>query len=130
MQAKIWGLLLCAFSFNVLAQSQVELNQSACNELKQADNQLNLVYQQVLKAHQNDKVFINHFKDAQRKWVAFRDASASSMYIPEYSQNYGSAMSMCQCYFLEKLTSERIKQLNVWIDGVQEGDVCAGSTMQ
>lgn len=130
MKTKGWGFLLCALSFNLLAQSQMELNQTACNELKQTDNQLNLVYQQVLKAHQNDKIFISHFKDAQRKWVVFRDASASSMYLPEYSQNYGSAMSMCQCYYLEKLTSERIKQLKVWIDGVQEGDVCVGSITQ
>ncbi len=122
------GLILCALSFNAVAQTQMELNQDACNQLKQADKKLNQVYQQILADHQDDKIFINHFKEAQRKWVAFRDAYADSMYIPEYAQNYGSVMPMCQCYFLENNTNERIKQLKLWIDGVEEGDSCVGST--
>ena len=128
MNKKGWGFILCAFSFNAFAQTQMELNQTACSELKQTDQQLNRVYQQVLAAHQDDKLFINHFKDAQRKWVAFRDAYTDSMYIPEYYKNYGSVMPMCQCYFLENITKDRIKQLKVWVDGIEEGDACVGST--
>ncbi|RUR12485.1 lysozyme inhibitor LprI family protein [Legionella sp. km772] len=128
MKRKGLGLVLCGLSLNALAQTQTELNQSACKELKQADKELNQIYQQVLAYHQEDKTFINHFKDAQRKWVAFRDAYTDSMYIPEYYQNYGSVMPMCQCYFLEQVTKERLKQLRAWVDGVEEGDACVGST--
>lgn len=128
MNHKNCYLLLALLSFNAGAQTQADLNQTACNAFKQADTQLNQVYQQVLTKHQNDKMFINHFKDAQRKWVAFRDAYADSMYIPEYYQNYGSIVPMCQCSLFENLTKERIKQLKMWIDGVEEGDACVGST--
>jgi hypothetical protein len=34
---------------------------------------------------------------------------------------------MCVLFYLEKLTLERIKTLKVWIDGIEEGDVCTGS---
>ena len=34
---------------------------------------------------------------------------------------------MCQSGEYEQLTRDRIRQLKVWIDGVEEGDVCAGS---
>lgn len=122
------GISLALLCFNVKAQTQFELNQSACNRLKQTDTQLNKVYQNVLTVHAGDKLFIRYFKEAQRKWIAFRDAYADSMYIPEYYKNYGSIRPMCQCDFIGHLTNERIKQLKVWIDGVAEGDSCMGST--
>jgi hypothetical protein len=40
---------------------------------------------------------------------------------------YGSVESMCWSNYLTQLTSERIKTLNQWIDGTEEGDVCAGT---
>lgn len=121
----VWLLTL---GCNGIAQTQLELNQSACAELKKADFHLNKVYQQVLSAHKKDHLFITHFKEAQRKWIAFRDAYEASMYIPEYYNSYGSVLPMCQCYFMEQLTKERIKQLSVWVNGIQEGDSCVGST--
>ena len=123
-----WGVLLCIMSFTVAAQTQMELNQSACGEFKEADYKLNQVYQKIITAHSTDKIFINHFKEAQRKWVAFRDAYVDSMYIPEYYTTYGSIRPMCQCYFIEKITKERIKQLQLWTNGVEEGDACIGSS--
>lgn len=123
------GLILCVLSFNSLAQTQLELNQSACDELKQADKKLNQIYQQILSSHNDDKIFINRFKEAQRKWIAFRDAYADSMYIPEYYSTYGSIRPMCQCYLIEKSTRERIKQLQLWTHGVEEGDACLGSAV-
>ena len=122
-------LLLLALSSmsQVLAQTQLELNQDACTTLKKADRLLNQTYQKVLTAHKQDKAFINHFKNAQRKWIDFRDAYVDSMYIPEYSDSYGSIMPMCKCLFIEQVTNERIKQLQVWVNGAQEGDACNGS---
>jgi hypothetical protein len=34
---------------------------------------------------------------------------------------------MCSSLFAEAMTRERIERLRQWIDGVKEGDVCAGS---
>jgi uncharacterized protein YecT (DUF1311 family) len=123
------GGVLCFLGFNVSAQTQLELNQSSCSEFKKADARLNQIYQNVLSAHRNDKIFISRFKEAQRKWIAYRDAYEASMFIPEYYNRYGSVLPMCQCDFMVHLTDERIKQLKVWADGVEEGDSCGGSTL-
>jgi hypothetical protein len=34
---------------------------------------------------------------------------------------------MCRCSVLERTTTERTKELqHLWIDGLEEGDVCTG----
>jgi hypothetical protein len=40
---------------------------------------------------------------------------------------YGSVYPMCVSFFLKELTEERIEKLNVWINGIEEGNVCSGS---
>jgi len=40
---------------------------------------------------------------------------------------YGSVLPMCEAMYLAELTQDRIKALNVWIEGVEEGNVCAGT---
>ncbi|CEG57064.1 lysozyme inhibitor LprI family protein [Legionella fallonii] len=109
------------------AETQYELNKAACDQLQKSDNSLNKVYQQVIARYKDDQTFISQFTTAQKKWIAFRDAYVASMYIPQYKESYGSVLPMCQCYMLEHITLDRIKQLQVWLDGVAEGDVCVGS---
>jgi len=40
---------------------------------------------------------------------------------------YGSIQPMCEAMYLAELTQDRIKALKVWIEGVEEGDMCAGT---
>lgn len=106
-------------------QSQAGLNQCANNGAKSADAELNRVYAKVLAANATDKAFLEKFKAAQRAWVVFRDAQIAARYpSPE---DYGSVLPMCQSGEYEQLTRDRIKQLNAWVAGTEEGDVCAGS---
>ncbi|WP_298627197.1 lysozyme inhibitor LprI family protein [uncultured Legionella sp.] len=114
----------------VKAETQLQMNTAACNEMKNADTRLNQVYKKVLEKYADDKMFINKFVIAQQKWIAFRDAYVDSMYIPENKDSYGSVFSMCQCTFLENIINDRIKQLQVWLNGIEEGDVCSGSVSQ
>lgn len=111
----------------VSAETQFELNKEACDKLQKADDTLNKVYQQILAKYQSDKIFTSQFVNAQKKWINFRDAFVASKYIPQYQDNYGSVFPMCQCLFLEDVTNDRIKQLRVWLNGIEEGDVCIGS---
>lgn len=120
-------IFLSGLSFALLA-SQADLNKAACDEFQKADANLNDVYQQVLNNYKNDKPFIERFVMAQKKWIQFRDAYVDSMYVPEHKNEYGSVLPMCECYFIEQITKDRINQLRVWIKGTEEGDVCTGST--
>ena len=120
-----------ALAFNVSIgasdQTQFEMNQEACGKYKKADAELNRIYLRVLHDYAGDKNFIQKIKLAQRAWLAFRDAHLNSIYPDPSPGTYGSVNPMCRCIILEGLTVDRIKTLREWADGIQEGDVCAGS---
>jgi uncharacterized protein YecT (DUF1311 family) len=109
------------------ADTQFQLNETACNTQKKSDELLNITYQKILVKYRQDKLFIEQLVKAQKKWIEFRDAYVASRYLPQRSDLYGSVFPMCQCYFIENIINERIKQLKVWLDGIPEGDVCIGS---
>jgi uncharacterized protein YecT (DUF1311 family) len=118
-------LLLLAIA-NSFAQTQAELNRDAGATYKNADAEMNRTYKQILDKYQRDTVFIEKLKTAQRAWIKFRDADLESLY-PDAPSAYGSVNPMCRCIALAELTKQRTKSLKRWIDGVEEGDVCAGS---
>jgi uncharacterized protein YecT (DUF1311 family) len=121
-------LLLLGTGAQNLAQTQSDLNQDACGKFKQADAELNRVYQQVLAAKAKDSNFSIAFREAQRAWIAFRDAHLKSIFPDPDPRAYGSIYPMCRCMVLEKITAERVKELRrLWIEGVPEGDACTGS---
>ena len=110
------------------ANTQLELNQCFGAAYKSADGEMNAVYQQVLKAYSGDPKFIEKFKASQRAWVVFRDAEMEAVYPASDKQaEYGSVYPVCRSRHLETLTRERTKQLQVWLNGIEEGDMCAGS---
>jgi len=109
------------------AQTQGEMNQDAASEFKAADNELNAIYQQILEDYADDEAFIANLKEAQRCWIAFRDAQMKMKYPDREPGYYGSIQPMCEAMYLAELTQDRIKALKVWVEGVEEGDMCAGT---
>ena len=109
------------------AQTQYEMNLAAQIAYEKSDEQLNKVYQQIRSEYEQDSLFIENLKISQRLWIKFRDAELNMKY-PEYqSSYYGSILPLCKSEFLKQLTDERIKTLQVWLDGIPEGDLCIGS---
>jgi uncharacterized protein YecT (DUF1311 family) len=110
------------------AQTQADMNQDACAQYKKADQLLNQTYSQVLKDYAKDPEFLTKFKQAQRAWVAFRDAHLAARFPKTNKQaEYGSSYPTCRCAILTELTQQRTKELKIWADGIPEGDVCNGS---
>lgn len=120
-------LVLACFLVAVLAQTQGEMNQEACDDYKKADAELNKVYQQVLTEYRADTLFVSKMKNAQRAWVAYRDAHLESVFPAADPREYGSVYPMCRCTALTEITKKRTAELRRWVVGVKEGDVCAGS---
>jgi uncharacterized protein YecT (DUF1311 family) len=101
---------------------------SAGGESIKADNELNLVYKKIRHVYSDDKVFLDSLKKSQIAWIKFRDLHLKSLYPAEDpSINYGSNYRMCYMYDAVEITKLRIEQLNKWLIGVEEGDVCYGS---
>jgi uncharacterized protein YecT (DUF1311 family) len=109
------------------AQTQGEMNAETAAEFNAADKQLNSIYQEILSDYADDEVFIASLKEAQRCWIAFRDAQLKMKYPDREPGYYGSVLPSCEAMYLTELTNDRIKALRVWVDGVEEGNVCAGT---
>lgn len=106
----------------------MQLTEKACAAYKKADTEMNAVYRKILNENQQDRLFVQKMRAAQRAWVIFRDAHLESIFpAADKRAAYGSVQPMCHCMELEKITHERAKVLKQWDDGIEEGDVCAGS---
>jgi uncharacterized protein YecT (DUF1311 family) len=111
----------------LIAQSQASMNLEASEEFKKADLELNVVFAQVLKRFESDSVVVNRLRQAQRAWLIFRDSHMESIFPDSDRHWYGTAMPMCYSMELTILTRARTRQLQQWSEGIQYGDVCAGS---
>ena len=120
-------LLLSVFPTALFCQSQTEMNIQASNAYIRADKKLNYIYKKILAEYRSDTVFIKNLKASQRLWVAFRDAQVKARYPEREPGYYGTMQPICTLSYLEELTNERIRSLKVWIEGVTDGDGCAGS---
>jgi len=122
--------LVTVFLFTCLTgfcQTQSDLNNDAAESYKKADIELNNIYKAILSEYKTDTHFIKNFKASQRIWITFRDAELKMKYPETEPGYYGSVYPMCVSIYLETLTLERVKTLQQWIDGIEEGDVCNGS---
>ncbi|SHL91081.1 Uncharacterized conserved protein YecT, DUF1311 family [Chitinophaga jiangningensis] len=119
-------LLLFAATSKGFAQSQAEMNKKATEAYRQADKELNDIYQAIQKEYAANKKFLENLRDAQRLWVQFRDAQLKAMF-PEAAKNYGSMFPVCKSNYLTLLTTQRIESLRVWLNGLPAGETCTGS---
>jgi uncharacterized protein YecT (DUF1311 family) len=125
-------IILTIFSLTILtsaasAQTQLQMNEQAGNSYTKAEQELNDIYQKILKEYSADTSFISRLKAAERLWIKFRDAELEMRFPPGPDKYYGSVLPMCKMGYLEKLTRDRIKTLKVWTEGIKEGDACNGS---
>jgi len=121
-------ILLSSFNIHVaMAQSQTEMNEQAYQGFKKTDKELNDFYKQILAKYKDDKIFISKLQKAELAWIKYRDAELEAIYPAEDKSFYGSVYPMCANYFMTEITQQRIKELKLWIKGICEGDVCAGS---
>jgi len=85
------------------------------------EKHLNLTYQKVLKIYENK--YVKKFQQAEVAWLAFRDADAQAFASLAPASNPVNARFTWQ----SQLDRQRTKELQQWIDGTEEGNVCAGT---
>lgn len=91
----------------------------------QTGGHVNDTYQRVLKVY--DPQYLNDLIAAQEAWTAFRDADALAYASFFVAADEDPAMSH---FYLERqaeLDYARTADLQQWIDGVAQGEACAGS---
>ncbi len=108
-------------------QTQSEMTAEECAKLNKADEELNATYRDVLRLYSGEHEFVAKLKAAQRAWMKFRDAHLASLFPVSEPREYGSVLPMCACMILTHLTEDRRKELALWLEGYDEGEVCGGS---
>lgn len=104
------------------------MNKDAYDLFNKADKELNSVYQKILSEYKTDSLFVENLKISQRIWIKLRDADLEMKFPADNKQSkYGNVYSMCASLFLKELTEERTEKLRVWLNGIEEGNVCSGS---
>ena len=132
MQNKVYSKLLhvivlfvCFNPVSILSQD-TEYNQLTYDYAK-ADSLLNNNVELIVQKYADDSLFVINFIKAHELWLDLRDAELQTRF-PEYKDlEYGSIHSYCILDLMLKLTRQRIKHIQIWIDGYEEGDACNGS---
>jgi uncharacterized protein YecT (DUF1311 family) len=110
------------------AKTQSALNQCAGEGFRAAEGEMLRLFQKVRETYARDPLFLKRLDESQRAWLRYRTAQLAMRFphadAPHY---YGSVQPMCEGIYLAQLTQQRVATLREWIDGVPEGDVCAGS---
>jgi uncharacterized protein YecT (DUF1311 family) len=111
------------------AVSQSELNACAQSEYERADKRLNQTYAQVKARIGKRAVLKSKVINAQRTWIAFRDAECA---VSAEGVSGGSAEPMVYASCLARMTEARTKTLSdmlTWLSDMltcEEGDLsCA-----
>ena len=116
--------ILC---FQVIGQSQSDLNLSAQRSYLEKDNELNQVYQEILTEYADDVEFIANLRNSERLWIKFRDAEMLMKYPENSFVRGGTVFNLCYFNYKTELTQKRIDTLKQWLEGEPEGEVCGGS---
>lgn len=109
------------------AATQLDINYGAKADFDKADARLNKVYQQARAKHKGESTLLQKLQKAQQAWIVFRDAHVEARFPDADKSNYGSAYAMCYWTEMAELTDARSKQLQLWVTGAEEGDMCSGS---
>ena len=127
MKNIVLAIVFLCFATLAHSQSQSDINLEAFNNFKKADSDLNTTYQKILKEYKSDVVFLKNLKTSQKIWITFRDAEMLTKYPKRSVGYYGSIQPTCWNNYMELLTKERTKTLQVWLTGIQEGNMCSGT---
>jgi len=101
------------------ASNQGTLNECTAKQYKQADAQLNTLYQQINGQLKDNPQGKKRLLTAQRAWLAFRDAECT---FAASGVEGGSVYPMIHNQCLADLTQKRVETFKGYLD-CQEGDL-------
>lgn len=94
--------------------NQSELNACAADDFRKADQELNAAYQALVKKEAGDRVFVSKLRQAQKAWLAFRDAELEARFAcaeKDIRICWGSLYPMLFHARQAALTRDRTRQL-------------------
>ena len=123
-------IFILIFSQQISSQTQLEMNEKAKSDYLKTEDNLKSIYNRIITEYKSDSTFISNLKKTQRIWINLRDAEVEMKYPSTEKSSFGSVFPMCKWIYLTNLTENRIHKLKEWIIGIEEENVCKGSTKQ
>ncbi len=106
------------------AYSQLELNRTAAQELREAEAEMfQLISELEFKVAANQKQ-LKELRACQKAWEAYREAQLNVLFPASSDQRPGTAHPMCVLHAQARMTRLRTKELHSLVRP-PEGDVCA-----
>ena len=62
-------LYIVFFSFKGISQTQAEMNAELQESYNSSDEELNAVYQAIIREYKNDTIFLKALRFSQRNWI-------------------------------------------------------------
>jgi len=108
-------LCLCGpFSSFSLAQTQMDLNETASKNATKAEAKLGAV----VKGLSSNAAVASKLKAAQEKWKKFRDAHVDSIFplekTEDYRMQFGSIYPLCWFNYSKDMSDARLKDFRAW----------------
>jgi hypothetical protein len=122
---KILALVLCLVPTLCLA-ANVEYPEFAQFDARQA--KLKATVAEIRSLYRGDHEFIAAFDAAQKKWEDYCAAMLKARFPAKKKQEeYGSVYEFAYVVVKTGMIDARIKELSLWTEGTEEGDVSKGS---
>lgn len=121
-------LLILLLLFPVAVAFSLTQESMAIHELKSAEMNLALVLSEIRSLYRDEPEFLAALSISQQKWEEYRDAALTARFpkhdkLAEYGSVYPVAYATVRCHSIK----QRVAELNVWLEGVDAGEVAAGS---
>lgn len=126
------SIVLVVFLNQMLfSQTQSKINEEICEDMLKVEKELENVVIKIRKKYSNDTLFLTKLEISQKRWVKYRESQIELKFPAEDKQlEYGSLYPVCYCLEKIRITEQRIRYLEMWVNGVIEGDVCPGSVLK
>lgn len=111
------------------AQTQIELNDQSSLVLREAETVMTSSLASIRQLYASDPQFLHCLGESQRAWEVYRDRQLAMVFAKkdDHKEGYGTVFPMCWAIWKARLTNQRITELKLWLDGIEEGEVCRGS---
>ncbi len=117
-------------SVTLLAQTQMEMNQSSYTEFKKTETSREKTISKIKTLYSDNAKFLIAFSEAEKSWEKYRDSYLEMMFPGENKKElYGSVYPMIYSQQKTRVTRQHIEELQIWLIGIEEGDMGWGSVM-
>lgn len=103
------------------------MNLQAEENIGNERGELNRVFDAILLEYKSQKTLVKNLKISQRLWTNYMEAQMLTRFPEDEESREYSAFDLCWFTYREELIQNRTKELQVWLDGFPEGDVCSGT---